>query len=57
MDDKKKPYKMYAAMLSAFIGSFLLTNSTDLPTWAVGLLTGLVAAISVFYTPNPKVNR
>lgn len=48
-----RPYKMYAAIISAFITSFLATNATDLPSWAVGLLTALVAALAVYMTPNP----
>lgn len=56
VDDPKKPYKMYAAIVSAFIASFLATNATDMPSWAVGLLTALVAAIAVFMVPNPKVS-
>lgn len=55
MDDPTKPYKMYAAIVSAFITSFIATNATDLPNWAVGVATALVAAIAVFLVPNPKV--
>jgi hypothetical protein len=54
-DDPSKPYKMIAAIVSAFLTSFLATNATDMPPWAVGLVTALVAAIAVFMTPNPKV--
>lgn len=53
-DDPKKPYKMYAAMSSAFLVSFLTTNATSMPAWAVGLLTALVASIAVYLTPNPQ---
>lgn len=54
-DDPKRPYKMYAAIVSAMIVSYLATNATDLPSWAVGLLSAIVAGIAVFLTPNPKV--
>lgn len=54
-DDPKKPYKMYAAIVSAFLTSFIATNASDLPSWAVGLITALVAAIAVYMVPNPKV--
>lgn len=54
-DDPTKPYKTIAAIISAFLTSFLATNATDLPAWAVGLVTALVAAIAVYMTPNPKV--
>jgi hypothetical protein len=53
MDDKTKPYKAYAAIVSAFLSSFIATNATDLPTWGVGLVTAAVAAIAVYVTPNP----
>jgi hypothetical protein len=51
--DPKRPYKTYAAIVSAFLTSFIATNSTDLPSYAVGLLTAAVAAIAVYLTPNP----
>jgi mono/diheme cytochrome c family protein len=51
--DPKRPYKMYAAILSAFLSSFVATNATDMPAWAVGLLTAAIAAIAVYVTPNP----
>lgn len=53
--DPTRPYKTYAAIVSAFLSSFLLTSATDLPSWAVGLLTAAVAAISVYVTANPVV--
>ncbi len=55
MDDKKRPYKMYAAIVSAAIASFIATNAADLPPLAVGALTAVVAGIAVYLTPNPKV--
>lgn len=54
-DDPSKPYKAIAAIVSAFLASFLTTNATDMPSWAVGLLTAAVAAIAVYLVPNPKV--
>lgn len=51
--DPKRPYKMYAAIITAFLTSFIATNATDLPAWAVGLITAAVAAIAVYVVPNP----
>lgn len=53
--DPAKPYKTYAAIVSAFLASFVSTNATDLPSWAVGLITAAIAAIAVFLVPNPVV--
>lgn len=53
MEPKTKPYKAYAAIVSAFLSSFIATNATDLPTWGVGLVTAAVAALAVYITPNP----
>lgn len=55
-DDPKRPYKMYAAIVSAFLASFLATNATDMAPWAVGLVTAAIAAIAVFLTPNPTAS-
>lgn len=55
-DDPTKPYKMYATIVSAFLTSFIATNATDLPGWAVGVITAVVSAISVYITSNPKVD-
>lgn len=54
-DDPAKPWKTLAAIASAFLTSFIATNATDLPSWGVGLVTAVVAAIAVYLTPNPKV--
>lgn len=53
--DPKRPYKMYAAIVAAFLASFLTTTGDDLPAWAVGLITAAVSAIAVYVVPNPKV--
>jgi hypothetical protein len=53
--DPKRPWKTYAAIVTAFLTSFLATNSTDLPAWGVGLITAAVAALAVYLTPNPSV--
>jgi hypothetical protein len=52
--DPKRPYKLYAAMASAFITS-MIGAGLDLPGWATALGTAAVAAIAVFLTPNPIV--
>jgi hypothetical protein len=54
-DDPAKPWKTIAAIVSAFLTSFVATNATDLPAWGVGLVTAVIAAIAVYLTPNPKV--
>jgi hypothetical protein len=51
--DPKRPYKTYAAIVSAFLTSLLVTNATELGTVGVGLVTAAVAAIAVYLTPNP----
>lgn len=51
--DAKRPYKMYAAIASAFIMSYLSTSIGTLPGWAVGLLTATVAGLAVYITGNP----
>lgn len=48
-----KPFKMYAAIIAAFLTSYLTTSATTLPAWACGLITAAVAAIAVYVTPNP----
>jgi hypothetical protein len=53
--DPTKPYKTYAAIVSAFLSAFIASNSSDLPSWAVGLIAAAVAAIAVYLTPNPQV--
>lgn len=50
--DPKRPYKMYASMAAAFIGSLLFTE-IGLPVWAKAILTALLAAITVYTVPNP----
>lgn len=55
--DKKRPYKMYAAMASAFLTSLLLAD-TGLPVWGKALIGAVVAALAVYITPNPlKLSR
>lgn len=50
--DKLRPYKMYAAMVSAFISSLLLSG-VEMPTWLKAVLGGIVAGLAVFLTGNP----
>jgi stage V sporulation protein SpoVS len=53
--DPKRPYKTYAAIVSAFLTSLLVTNATELGAVGVGLVTAAVAAIAVYVTPNPEI--
>ena len=48
----KKPYKLYAAMVSAFIASFV-ASGVDLPVYVTAGGTALVAALAVYLVPNP----
>ncbi len=52
-----EPYKMYAAILSAFLTSFGVTAAADLPNWANALITAVVAALAVYIVPNPVKSR
>lgn len=52
--DPKRPYKLYAAMVSAGLTS-LLTH--DLPMWATAGITSVIAALSVYLVPNPIVGK
>jgi hypothetical protein len=52
-DNPKKPYKMYAAMASAFITTFVAGN-VDLNPYVEAGAVGLVAAIGVYIARNPK---
>ena len=54
--DPKRPYKTYAAIVSAFLTSLLATNATELGAVGVGLVTALVAAIAVYLVPNPPAD-
>jgi hypothetical protein len=51
--DPKRPYKMYAGMVSAFFTSMLMSNI--LPPVGTAIACALVAALAVFITPNPTV--
>lgn len=53
--DPVRPYKAYAAVVSAFLVSFIASAATELPTLVVAALTALVAALAVYVTPNPVV--
>jgi len=50
--DPKRPYKTYAAMLSAFISSLLLSG-VEMPMWLKAVLGGIVAGLAVYLTGNP----
>lgn len=56
-DDPKVPLKMYAAIVSAFLTSIIADAALDLPPLAVAIITGLISALAVFSTPNPKIRR
>jgi hypothetical protein len=48
----KRPYKLIAAMVSAFLTSLIASNMPQ-PPLAIALETGVVAALTVFLIPNP----
>lgn len=54
--DKKRPYKVYAAIALTFLSSILLTNATDLGPWGIGIITAVIAGLGVYITPNPLVH-
>lgn len=54
--DPKRPYKLYASMASAFIGSLLL-GDLGLPKIVVALMIAVVAALSVYVVPNPIIRK
>ncbi len=47
-----KPYKMYAAMASAFLTSLLLTD-IGIPTWGKAIISAVVAALAVYLVKSP----
>lgn len=53
--DKKRPYKMYAGMLSAFITS-LITANLDWPPIVLAVGAATVASLAVYLVPNPLVS-
>jgi len=54
MDDKKRPYKMYASMVSAALTAGL-ADWVGAPLWASLPATMVIAGLAVYWTPNPKV--
>lgn len=50
--DPKRPYKMYAAMLSAFLTS-IVASGLALPVWVTAIIVALIAALAVYLMPNP----
>jgi hypothetical protein len=53
--DKKRPYKMYAAIAFAFIGSLITNEVISSQPWAVALGGSLLAGIAVYIKSNPTV--
>lgn len=54
--DRRRPYKLYAAMVSAFLSSVLL-DATEIPPFVVSILVAANAALAVYLVPNPIVKR
>lgn len=54
-DNPSRPYKAYAALLVAFLTSYLSQTETGLAPWAIAILTAVLAAAVVFTIRNPKV--
>jgi Kef-type K+ transport system membrane component KefB len=52
----KKPYKTYAAMVSAFLSS-LLVSGIEMPPIVKALVAGVVAALAVYLVKNPIRER
>lgn len=57
VDNPKKPYKVYATLLSVFLGTALSEGVFDFSPTVTGLVVALVASISVYATKNPKVTK
>jgi hypothetical protein len=54
--DSKRPYKLYAAILSAFLTT-LITSDVSLPPWAKGLIVSFLAGLAVYITRNPITRK
>jgi hypothetical protein len=50
--DSKRPYKLYAAILSAFLTT-LVTSDVSLAPWAKALIVSVLAGLAVYITRNP----
>lgn len=50
--DSKRPYKLYAAMLSAFLTT-LATSDAPMPTWLKALILAAVSGLAVYIVRNP----
>lgn len=53
--DPRRPWKLYACMASATLGSLLATNALH-GIW-VHIVTAIIAGIAVYITPNPTRNK
>ena len=56
MDDKKRPYKMYAAMAGAAV-SAAVAEWVNAPAVALVIATSLVAGLAAYAKSNPKVEE
>ena len=54
--DSKRPYKLYAAVLSAMLAQ-LVTYAADLPVAVVIIATCVIAGLAVYLTPNPIIDE
>lgn len=54
-DDPTRPYKLYAMIVSAVLTSFIADAALELPWYVVAGLTSFISGLSVYITPNPKV--
>lgn len=52
--DKKRPYKMYAAIIAAFLTS-IITSGLEMPDYVKALIVAVLAALAVFVVQNPLV--
>lgn len=55
MDDPKKPYKAYVAAIVAAIGALVAQGADKLPWWVILILVSLLAGLTTFLTPNPRI--
>lgn len=54
--DSKRPYKMYAALLVAFL-STLITTELNMPPWGKALIVSVLAALAVYIKSNPITQK
>lgn len=55
--DSKRPYKMYAALAFAFIGSLITNEIISNNKWVVAIGGAVLAALAVYIKSNPTIAK